>query len=125
MRKILIIADNNNNNFKVQLIKTIKRIGCQIIEAESGEQGLEILDANPDINLIICDLQMHPIAGKEICSIIINSPYAKIPIMLRNSPGAFSLITKMVKSDSLEKFAQVPESITEKEMIESINIILK
>ena len=61
---VLIIEDEEDvrKAIKLQLAGT----SFEILEAENGEQAIEILDANAlTVDVIICDLRMPKIAGEE------------------------------------------------------------
>ncbi|HDK37613.1 MAG TPA: response regulator [Thiolapillus brandeum] len=62
--KVLIVDDNRHNLFTLRsLIK--KHMDVKILEAESGRKALELARANPDIDLIILDVQMPEMDGFE------------------------------------------------------------
>lgn len=61
---MLIIEDEEDvrKAIKLQLAGT----RFEILEAENGEQAIEILDANAlTVDVIICDLRMPKVAGEE------------------------------------------------------------
>ena len=62
--RILVIEDNNFVRMQiVTFLKRAEELSCEIIEAENGEQGLEIIDDTIDIAVV--DVRMQPIDGFE------------------------------------------------------------
>lgn len=62
MKKILVIEDNETNMYLISFI--LKKNGYKIIEARTGEEGVELaLKKRPD--LIIMDIQLPGIDGLE------------------------------------------------------------
>lgn len=62
MKKILIVEDNEKNMYLISFI--LKKNGYEVIEATSGEQGVE-LAIKEKLDLIIMDLQLPGIDGLE------------------------------------------------------------
>jgi two-component system cell cycle sensor histidine kinase/response regulator CckA len=49
------------------LARTLKSFGCEIVEAENGEDALDILSANPGaFDLVISDVSMPLMTGPEM-----------------------------------------------------------
>ncbi len=62
--RVLAVDDNAHNLFTLRsLIR--KHMDVELLEATSGRQALEIARANPDIDLIILDVQMPEMDGFE------------------------------------------------------------
>jgi len=62
MKRILIIEDNENNMYLIGFI--LKKNGYEVIEAKSGEEGIELaIKEKPD--LILMDIQLPGIDGLE------------------------------------------------------------
>ena len=63
--KILVVDDEEDvrNTIKLQL----KDTGLEVVEAEDGEKGIEVLDAENVITVdaILCDVRMPNINGVE------------------------------------------------------------
>lgn len=84
MKKILIVDDDKKIiNVTVDFLN---RSGYETLSSENGNEALEILQNNKDIDLIIVDLIMPIINGIEFCREIRNSDnyisYKKIPIIM-------------------------------------------
>jgi CheY-like chemotaxis protein/HAMP domain-containing protein len=67
-RKVLIIDDDVRNIFA--LTSLLEGHGIQVFYAERGKEGLEILDANPDVDLVLLDIMMPEMDGYEITRLI-------------------------------------------------------
>jgi CheY-like chemotaxis protein len=66
--KILLVDDTQVN---LTVIKGIlKRKNYQMIAAENGQEAIDILEENPDINLIVMDRMMPIMDGYEATKII-------------------------------------------------------
>jgi len=62
MKRILVVEDNNTNMYLITFI--LKKNGYEVIEARSGEDGIELaIKEKPD--LIIMDIQLPKIDGLE------------------------------------------------------------
>ncbi len=89
MVKVLIVDDSAalHQIYKVVLSK----YKCQAISALSGQEGLNALAANPDVNLVIVDIDMPTMptmSGLEfIRKIKAREAYSKIPIIIVSTKG--------------------------------------
>jgi len=62
-RKVLVIDDDLRNIFALTSVLEQKEI--QVLHAENGGRGLEVLQANPDIDLVLMDIMMPGMDGYE------------------------------------------------------------
>jgi CheY-like chemotaxis protein/nitrogen-specific signal transduction histidine kinase len=62
-RKVLIVDDDVRNIFA--LTSVLERYEMQILYAENGKDGIEVLQNNPDINVILMDVMMPEMDGYE------------------------------------------------------------
>jgi two-component system, cell cycle response regulator DivK len=83
MAKILIVEDNTNNMYLISYI--LKKKGYQIIEADTGEKGVELaIKEKPD--LILMDIQLPGIDGLETTKRIrASATNGKVPIIALTS----------------------------------------
>ena len=79
--KILIVDDNHDNLYTLrQLIE--KHMDARVLEADSGKKAIEIALENPDIDLIVLDIQMPEMDGFETASLLkIRKKTQDIPII--------------------------------------------
>lgn len=81
MAKVLVVDDSETA--RVQVKMDLLNAGHEVLEAENGINGLEVLNANTDIQLIISDVNMPEMDGLSMCEEIAgNSKLNKIPIIM-------------------------------------------
>jgi CheY-like chemotaxis protein len=79
-RKLLVIDDDIRNIFS--LASALEEYGVELSYAESGRAGLDLLDANPDIDVVLVDIMMPDMDGYETMREIRARPrFADIPIV--------------------------------------------
>lgn len=88
--KILVIDDSLLD--RKLLIRILMKLGVtqEILQAEDGEQAMEVLVANyRDICLMLLDWQMPKISGIELMSGIVKIPdLSNIPIIMVSASGS-------------------------------------
>lgn len=62
--KILIVDDSET--VRMQLKKDLEAEKYTVIEARNGAEGIEVLNKNPDVKLIISDVNMPVMDGLEM-----------------------------------------------------------
>ena len=86
MATILIIDDSST--VRKFLAHTLKTKNFRCIEASDGFDALEKLAQNPEIRLIICDLNMPNMDGIEFIGAVRNDPlYKDLPIIMLTTDG--------------------------------------
>lgn len=68
MAKILVADDESR--FRKLVVGFLKKDGHEIIEASDGNEALNVLAAEPNIDLAVLDIMMPYINGLELCKII-------------------------------------------------------
>lgn len=63
LRKLLVIDDDENLAFRYRDLLTPH--GFEILIALNGEQAMPLVDAHPDIQLVILDLSMPRMDGRQ------------------------------------------------------------
>ena len=81
--KILVVDDESRMRKLVRDFLTIK--GFRVVEAENGEQAVDIFFNQKDIALIILDVMMPKMDGWEVCKMI--RQYSKVPIIMLTARG--------------------------------------
>ena len=67
MNKILLVEDEDNIRLFTKI--NLEREGFEVLEAESGEKGVELaLKYNPQV--VILDIMLPGIDGFEVCKIL-------------------------------------------------------
>ena len=64
MQKLLIVDEDRRNLFA--LTAALEERHYEVLEAESGETALKILNANPDIRCVLIDFMMPGMDGCEL-----------------------------------------------------------
>ena len=76
--KILVVDDEQRMR---KLVKDfLNKQGFVVLEAEDGEQAVDVFFANKDIALIILDVMMPKMDGWEVCREI--RQYSQVPIIM-------------------------------------------
>ena len=94
--KILVVDDEEQVRQTIRL--QLKDTGLEIIEAEDGEQGIEILDNENAliIDAIICDVRMPKINGVEAVHYF-RKEYPAIPVIVLTGFPDVKLATDFLK----------------------------
>lgn len=67
--KLLAVDDNEHNLFTLRALVE-QHMDVEILEAKSGTEALEVAQVNPDIDLIILDIQMPEVDGFETAKML-------------------------------------------------------
>ncbi|MHC3475330.1 HAMP domain-containing protein [Streptomyces sp. 7R007] len=67
-RRVLIVDDDIRNVFA--LTHVLGRVGMPVLYAENGREGIETLERNPDVELVLMDIMMPEMDGYETISAI-------------------------------------------------------
>lgn len=76
--KVLVVDDEARMRKLVKDFLTVK--GFQVIEAENGEEAVDLFFAQKDIALILLDVMMPKMDGWEVCKTI--RQYSQVPIIM-------------------------------------------
>ncbi|MFL5131003.1 MAG: response regulator, partial [Microvirga sp.] len=79
-RKVLIVDDDMRNIFS--LTSALEQHGISVVFAENGLEGIEKLQANPDVDVALVDIMMPGMDGYETMREIRNIPrYHDLPLV--------------------------------------------
>ncbi|QRM30949.1 HAMP domain-containing protein [Microvirga sp. VF16] len=79
-RKVLIVDDDMRNIFS--LTSALEQHGISVLFAENGLEGIEMLKANPDVDVALVDIMMPEMDGYETMREIRNIPrYRELPLV--------------------------------------------
>lgn len=93
MKRILIVDDSSM--IRLVVSKAAKKAGYDVIEASNGKEGLEQLNKEKDISLILSDINMPIMDGMEMVSQIKNNETIKyIPIVMLTTEDSDELKQK-------------------------------
>ncbi|NEX64009.1 response regulator [Noviherbaspirillum galbum] len=89
-RKVLVVDDDVRNIFA--LSSALVREGMKVLYAENGRDGIDVLQANPDIDIVLMDIMMPEMDGYDTMQAIRAQPALKdLPII--------TLTAKAMKGD--------------------------
>ena len=82
MSTILIIDDSET--VRVQLVREFDTCGYEVLEAENGRLGLDVLKKSKDkIDIVLCDVNMPEMDGLEMVRLVHGDEELKgIPILM-------------------------------------------
>jgi PAS domain S-box-containing protein len=92
--RILIVDDNQNNLFALDALIR-KHLQVEVLQADSGQQALDIALQNPRIDLIVLDIQMPEMDGFQTASML------KVRQKTRDIPIIF--LTAAYKTDEFQQ----------------------
>lgn len=80
--RILVVDDEQNLRKAVH--RTLTKVGYDVIEAEDGEKGIAAVQSGDNalrLDVIICDVHMPKIGGKEVIAYF-KSQFPSVPIIV-------------------------------------------
>jgi CheY-like chemotaxis protein len=117
-KKILIVDDDVRNVFA--LTSVLEANGMEVLFAENGKDGIELLRDNPDVDLVLMDIMMPEMDGYETMQAVRQMPeFKQLPIISLTAKamkgdreksiasGASDYITKPVDTDQLLSLMRV------------------
>ncbi len=135
MATVLIIDDHDSMREGLELL--LRRRGHRTYGAANGAEGLDILEGQDDIDLVVADLKMEPVDGMEVLravrerapsiDVLIITAYGSVEIAVEAmKAGAVDFIEKPFRS---EAFAARVESLlrarAERERLRDENVYLR
>lgn len=86
LKKVLVIDDSNLIHSMYKMV--LMRYKCKIVSAMNGQDALDKLAANPDTDLILCDINMPVLNGLEfVKKAREQAAYQNIPIIMVSTEG--------------------------------------
>ena len=118
-KTILVVEDNEP--VRMTTVAYLSKANYETLEASNGEIALEILqDSSKSVNLVLLDLSMPLLDGKEFLSIVRSNPHTKeLPIFVITTStdnsdlvssvlkGADAYFTKPLEFDKLQEKIQL------------------
>jgi len=117
----IIVADDYRSN-RILVLEILRSLGHDCIEAENGQQALDALEKNDDVDLLLMDIEMPVMSGFEAMKHIREKlvyPKNNIPIiaLTAHNPGMFieecsetGFNQMLVKPYSIGKIAELLET---------------
>jgi len=86
LKKILVVDDSSLIHQMYRLV--MSRYNCEIVDAMNGQEALEILTAQQDIQLILLDINMPVMNGVQFLEKAAQSGLpARIPVIVISTEG--------------------------------------
>jgi CheY-like chemotaxis protein len=117
-RKILIVDDDVRNVFA--LTSVLEAHGMEVLYAENGKDGIDLLRQTPEVDLVLMDIMMPELDGYETTRLIrADESFKQLPIISLTAKamkgdrekaiaaGASDYITKPVDTDQLLSLMRV------------------
>ncbi len=77
----------------------LERDGFEVEEAEDGHKALDMLKVDPDYKLIILDLAMLGLGGREVLDQVRGSvDTSALPVLLRTATGSDTLEAELLEA---------------------------
>jgi type IV pilus assembly protein PilB len=103
--RILIIDDDEDARLMMRSL--LERDGFEVEEAEDGHKGLDMLKHDQDFKLIVLDLAMPGLSGREVLDQIRGSvDTSALPVLIRTATGSDTLEAELLEAgadDYVEK----------------------
>jgi signal transduction histidine kinase/CheY-like chemotaxis protein len=117
-KRVLVVDDDVRNVFA--LASVLEHRGMEVLFAENGRDGLQMLQENPNVDLVLMDIMMPEMDGYETTRAVREMPeFQKLPIIALTAKamkgdreksiasGASDYITKPVNVDQLLSLMRV------------------
>jgi two-component system chemotaxis response regulator CheY len=79
--KILVVDDSTTARFPI--VQALTSAGFEVVQAENGDEGLKMLEAHPEIRLVITDINMPWKDGIEMLQEIrAGEPTKELPVII-------------------------------------------
>jgi DNA-binding response OmpR family regulator len=91
MAKILVLEDEDD--IRAFIVINLKRAGYDVLQAGTGEEALEIVEKNEDIDMAVLDVMLPGIDGLEVCK------------KIREKDKTMGIIMLTAKSQELDKIS--------------------
>ncbi len=85
MEKLKILVVDDESRMRKLVKDFLVRKNYEVVEAENGEQAVDLFFADKDIVLIILDIMMPKMDGWQVCKEI--RQYSKVPIIMLTAKG--------------------------------------
>ncbi len=111
---ILVIDDDPDSH--ALLTRTLKKEGFTLLSATTGEQGFELIQQNPDVDVILLDILMPGESGWQVLHRLKNDPLTQhIPVVL------MSVIDEQQRGLSLGASDYVMKPVNRQRLLDSIS----
>lgn len=119
-RKVLIVDDSET--MRAMVSSTLGATGFEVIEASDGVQGLARLEEHPDVQLVVCDVNMPRMSGLEMLQAMKREPrHADLTVLMLTAQSAPELVARaktagakawLVKPFKADRLVQVVNALS-------------
>ena len=102
-----ILAVDDDESIRESLRRLLSTDGYQVLTAESGEEGLEILRASPDVQLVISDHNMPGMSGVDFLKLVRSRHPAVMRVMLTADPDPETVV-RSINEGEVYRFIRKP-----------------
>ena len=92
IKRVLVIDDSRIA--RQQVINALKGAHFEVVEAVDGSDGIQKLDADPALCLVICDVNMPRMSGIEVLATLRGRTKAPPPFLMLTSEAQPELIAE-------------------------------
>ncbi len=116
MEKFTILTIDDEENIRNGLADNFELEGYNVLQAENGKKGLDIVSKN-NVDVVITDLRMDGISGEEVVQKI-TTDYPAIPVIVLTGHGSIDDATAAIKAGAFD-------FLTKPLDLDHLNIVVK
>lgn len=114
--RVLVVDDEQNLRKSVH--RTLTKAGYDVVEAEDGAQGMQVIKSGDNplaVDVIICDVNMPKVGGREAISMF-RSQFPSVPIIVLTGDPKYQDAADFLKTGASEYLAKPfnPEDLVKK-----------
>jgi two-component system chemotaxis response regulator CheY len=86
MKKILVVDDSRT--VRQQVASVLSQAGYQVVDASDGIEAIEKIEANADLAMVICDVNMPRMNGIDMLVLLKKDErYANLAVLMLTTEG--------------------------------------
>jgi CheY-like chemotaxis protein len=66
MSRVTVLVVDDVPQVRATAVSILKQIGCSVLDTYSGEEALKLLEARPEIQVLLADVRMPGMTGTEL-----------------------------------------------------------
>jgi CheY-like chemotaxis protein len=98
-RKLVVLVVDDEALIRLNACDAVEEAGHTALEARNGEEAVTVLEAHPEIDVVVTDIQMPGSMDGVDLAQLIDSRWPKIPIIISSghvAPSAHALPRKAI-----------------------------
>jgi two-component system chemotaxis response regulator CheY len=121
MAKILVVDDSKT--MRTLVVEALSAAGHSVVEAEDGVEGVNQLKANPDVQLLIADVNMPRLDGISMCERMKDQNLlGTIPVFMLTTESGPEM---KIRGKDLGVRAWMTKPFVASKMVEAVQKVLK